>query len=247
MASVLIAGGATGIGLAAMRGFRTRGDGVLLADINEEAAQGAAGEELPGPARGIRCDLSTPTGPRVAVEEAVAFLGGLDVVFANAGLLISAPLETWTIDQWDKSVATNLRAPFLLVQAATPHLRNSSDASVILTSSTGAMRGHAGMPAYHATKAGLLGLARSLADELAPDEVRVNCICPGWIDTPFNDPYWSFQSNPKAARRVIEEQIPVGRQGQPEEVAGVVLFLASPASRYITGAAIVVDGGYSAV
>jgi 3-oxoacyl-[acyl-carrier protein] reductase len=103
------------------------------------------------------------------------------------------------------------------------------------------------MPAYHAAKAGLLGLVRSLADELSPAGIRVNAVCPGWIDTPFNDPYWSFQRDPRSALRALETSIPSRRQGSPEDVAGVVTFLASPAARYITGASIVVDGGYSAV
>ena len=160
-----------------------------------------------------------------------------------------APLAAadWTADAWDRSLAVNLRAPFLLTQAAAPHLRASGNPSVIFTSSTGALRGHAGMPAYHATKAGLLGLARSLADELSPDGIRVNCILPGWIETPFNAPFWSFQPDPGAAEQSLVRSIPMRRQGEPADVAGVVLFLASAAARYVTGGSIVVDGGYSAV
>jgi dihydroanticapsin dehydrogenase len=244
---VLIAGGASGIGLATMRAFRARGDHVLLADIDLAAAERAANEPGPGLARAFRCDLAHEEGPAAAVAAAVEFLDGLDVLFANAAVLVSAPLGTWTASQWDHSLALNLRAPFLLAQSAAPYLRRSTNASVIFTSSTGAFRGHAGMPAYHATKAGLLGLARSLADELSPDGVRVNCICPGWIDTPFNDAFWSFQRDQEAARSELEAQIPMRRQGFPDEVAAAVLFLASPESRYVTGTAIVVDGGYTAV
>ena len=103
------------------------------------------------------------------------------------------------------------------------------------------------MPAYHATKAGLLGLSRALADELGPQGVRVNCILPGWIDTPFNDPFWRFQPDRKAAEQELVAKIPLGRQGAPDDVAGAVLFLASPAARYVTGASLVIDGGYLAV
>jgi 3-oxoacyl-[acyl-carrier protein] reductase len=247
VATVLIAGGASGIGLAAMRAFRRQGDAVLLADRNAEAAGRAAAEDLPGPARAVACDLAQPEDCRRAVEDAVAAFGGLDTVFANAAVLHSAPLDAWSVEDWDLSMAVNIRAPFLLAQAAAPHLRRSANASVIFTASTGALRGHAGMPAYHATKAGLLGLARSLADELGRDGVRVNCVLPGWIETPFNDPYWSFQADPDEARRRLEAQIPAGRQGDPEDVAGTILFLASPAARYVTGTQLVVDGGYTAV
>lgn len=141
---------------------------------------------------------------------------------------------------WQRSLAVNLTAPFLLVQAAAPHLLASPNPSAILTSSTGALRGHA-------TKAGLLGLVRSLADKLSPGGVWVNALLPGWIDTPFNDPFWSFQDDPPAAERALVSAIPMRQQGTPADVADVVAFLASPAARYVTGQSIVVDGGYSAV
>ncbi len=246
MASVLIAGGATGIGLAAMRAFRARGDSVLLADISPQAARAAA-EDLPGPARAVHCDLADPAAAAAAVAAAVEFAGSLDVVFGNAGVLIAAPLAEWTVAQWDLSTAVNLRAPFLLAQAAAPHLAGSQIGSMIFTSSTGAFRGHAGMPAYAATKAGVVNLVRALADELSPTGIRVNCVCPGWIDTPFNDTFWSHQDDTGAAVERLVSGIPMRRQGEPDDLAGTVLFLASEQSAYITGQAIVVDGGYTAV
>jgi NAD(P)-dependent dehydrogenase (short-subunit alcohol dehydrogenase family) len=103
------------------------------------------------------------------------------------------------------------------------------------------------MPAYAATKAGLVNLVRALADELSPSGVRVNCICPGWIDTPFNDTFWHHQDDPDGALEALVTSIPMRRQGTPEDVAGTVLFLASPASAYVTGQALVVDGGYLSV
>jgi 3-oxoacyl-[acyl-carrier protein] reductase len=103
------------------------------------------------------------------------------------------------------------------------------------------------MHAYHATKTGLLGLARSLADELSPRGVRVNALLPGFIDTPFNAPFWAAQEDPVAAEAALAASIPARRQGSPEDVAGTILFLASPAAAYVTGTSLVVDGGYSAV
>jgi 3-oxoacyl-[acyl-carrier protein] reductase len=242
--AVLIAGGATGIGRAAAAAFRAQGDDVLLADI--DAPRGAEAAEAEG-ARFHHADLSTAAAARGAVTACVEAFGRLDTLLVNAAVLHQAPLEDWSEEAWARSLAVNLSAPFFLVQAAAPHLAASANASVILTSSTGALRGHARMHAYHATKTGLLGLARSLADELSPRGVRVNALLPGFIDTPFNAPFWAAQEDPVAAEAALAASIPARRQGSPEDVAGTILFLASPAAAYVTGTSLVVDGGYSAV
>jgi dihydroanticapsin dehydrogenase len=248
VSAVLVAGGATGIGAAAVRAFRQRGDRVLLADLNQEAGADLVAEDCPGEGAFLHCDFSEADSVLAAVEEAVAFnAGSLDTVFYNAAILDARPLGSWTAADWDRSAAVNLRAPFLISQAAAPHLRKSETGRIILTSSTGAFRGHAGMPAYHATKAGLLGLVRALADELGPDGITVNAVCPGWVDTSFNDSFWEHQEDPAHALEALTAQIPLRRQAAPDEVTGLLLFLASAASAYITGQALVIDGGYTAV
>lgn len=240
MGHVLIAGGATGIGRATLLALRAAGHDVTLADIDAERGGALCAE---AGATFVEADLADPEAPaRIA-----ATLDRLDTLFCNAGVLASAALADWTRAMWARSLAVNLTAPFLLVQAAAPLLRASGNASVILTASTGALRGHARMHAYHATKSGLLGLTRSLADELSPDGIRVNTLLPGFIDTPFNAPFWAAQDAPDAAGAALAAAIPARRQGTPEDVAGVVAFLASPAAAYVTGTQIVVDGGYSAV
>lgn len=248
MTIALVAGGAAGIGAAVVRALRARGDTVLLADQQADRGKQLVGEDLPGPAAFLECDLGDPVGPAAAVEAAVDLgAGRLDLVFYNAAVLQAHPLHEWTLGAWDRAMAVNLRGPFLMVQAAAPHLRRSSRGRVILTSSTGAFRGHAGMPAYHATKSGLLGLVRALADELGPDGTTVNAVCPGWVDTPFNDGFWSHQPDPDAALASLVHDIPLRRQGVPDDITGTILFLASEGSDYVTGQALVVDGGYTAV
>lgn len=247
MSTVLVAGGATGIGAAVVRALRGQGDDVVLADRNPAGAEIVA-EDQPGEGWFVQADFGTPEGPREAVEAAIALTGGrLDGVFYNAGVLMARPLEEWTAADWDLSSAVNLRGPFLVAQAAAPHLAKSDAGRIIITSSTGALRGHAGMPAYHATKAGVLGLVRALADELAPHGTTVNTILPGWVDTPFNDGFWNHQEDPAAALAELERSIPLGRQAHPDEIVGTVLYLLSDAASYVTGQSIVIDGGYTAV
>lgn len=229
-----------------MRGFRARGDDVVLVD-HRPLDDALAAEHLPGALHFLQRDLGDAAAPEAVVTDAVERFGRLDTVVVTAALMLSAPLAQWSCEMWDRTVALNLRMPFFMAQAAAPHLVRSDNASIVLISSTGALRGHAGMSAYQATKAALPGLCRSLTAELGPLGIRINTIMPGWIDTPFNDPFWHYQSNPEARRTEIEAQIPLRRQGEPDEVAAMVLFLASPAGRYIAGTSIVIDGGYTAV
>ena len=248
MSVALVLGGATGIGAAVVDGLRDRGDDVMVVDTNEAAARSLLGRAAPGRGAFTRVDLDTASGAVEAVDAALEFGGGmLDTVFYNAGVLEAHPLQDWTVADWDRTLSVNLRSPFFVAQRAAEALAASSDGRFILTSSTGAFRSHAGMAAYHASKAGGLGLIRALADELGPLGVTVNAVCPGWIDTAFNDGYWQHQSDPRAAAAALVDAIPLRRQGLPQDVVGAVLFLASPEARYITGQSIVVDGGYTAI
>ncbi|WP_010137765.1 SDR family NAD(P)-dependent oxidoreductase [Oceanicola sp. S124] len=249
MTRVLIAGGATGIGAAAALAFLEQGAEVTVCDLNAEglSALEDKARDLPGRIATKVLDLSLMSSPAEAVAFAVAQQGGIDCLFVNAGLLLSADLADWSEEMWQRSIAVNLSLPMFLTQAALPYLKASENASVIFTSSTGALRGHAGMPGYHATKSGVLGLVRALADELGPEDIRVNALLPGWVDTPFNDTFWDHQSDPAEARRKIDAGIPMRRHGTAAELAGTVLYLASDAARYVSGTQLVVDGGYTAV
>jgi 3-oxoacyl-[acyl-carrier protein] reductase len=168
----------------------------------------------------------------------------VDVVLAYAAILDPAPLDDLSDERFLRTVDTNLLHPFVLVREAAPALR-SSRGSVILMASTGGLRGIVGQAGYSATKAGVINLTRVLAAELGPT-VRVNCICPGWVDTRFNDPIWQLLGGKEREDELLQ-RVPLRRQGQPDEIAGAAAFLASDDASYITGQALVVDGGMTAV
>ncbi|MFG1706932.1 SDR family NAD(P)-dependent oxidoreductase [Nonomuraea sp. M3C6] len=245
MATALIAGGATGIGRATARQLLGSGYDVHIADIDLEGAENAVhGVDGPGRGSAAYCDLATPEGPAQAVRDALRLTGSLDAVVVCAALLVEHELDDFPTADWDRVMALNLRAPFLITQAAAPHLTASGRGRVVLTGSTAAFRGGGGSFAYAASKGGLVALVRSLAVALGPAGVCVNCVCPGWIDTPFNDPYWERVGGERqAAEAALTSRIPLGALGRPGDVSGLIAFLVSEEAGYITGQSYVVDGG----
>jgi NAD(P)-dependent dehydrogenase (short-subunit alcohol dehydrogenase family) len=241
--AALVIGGANGIGRATVELLRSQGTDVYVGDLNGSAAAQVVSADAPGRGFSSYCDLGTVDGPRQVVVEAESALGRLDAVIVCAGILIEAELQDIELADWERSMAVNLRGPFLLVQAAAAQLAQSPHGRVVLTASTAAFRGGAGTAAYAASKGGLVAMTRSLALGLAPAGICVNCVAPGWIETAFNDPYWTRVGDTKESRTALAARIPLGAQGTPDQVAAAIAFLASPAASYINGETLIVDGG----
>jgi len=242
----LITGAATGIGRAAALLFASEGARVVIGDVNEsDASDTVEAVEAGGSSAIFRyCDVSRGEDIVGLVAMAEREYGRLDAVFGNAGLLRTSPLEELSVEEFERHLRINLTANFLLAKHAAPAMRRQGGGSIVFMASAGGLRGTRGSVAYNASKGGLVNMTRSLADELAEDNIRVNCVCPGWVDTPFNAPFWRH-AGPGAEAEVLRG-VPLGRQCTPEEVAPSVAFLAGEGSSYITGQALVIDGGMMA-
>jgi NAD(P)-dependent dehydrogenase (short-subunit alcohol dehydrogenase family) len=242
----LITGAATGIGRATAQLFAQAGARVVITDMREEelAATATAVHDKGGQVLALAADLSRAESCASVVEEALGVAGRLDVLFNNAGvgtMVVGGTVETITIEQWDLALDVNVRAMYLVSRAAIPALRAAGGGSIINTSSVSAFHGSATRPthAYAASKGAVLALTRAMAASYGRDRIRVNAICPGLIRTRLTADIVDH-----AAREAAEGRgIPLGRVGEPEDIARCALFLASDDSAFITGTEIVVDGG----
>lgn len=241
----LLIGAATGIGHATAIEFARNGARQIIADINLEGAEETARlcREAGGEAIAIACDVRDEASVMAAVEKAETTLGGLDTLVYLAGLQRTGRIEDFDAGTWDAIFDVNVRGTFYAAKYAGPAIRRAGGGSIITTSSLAGLRGAAGMVSYAAAKGAVIAFTVALAQELAPDNIRVNSVLPGWIDTPFNNPAIELMGGVDAHAEIVRRIVPLGRQGTPEEVAPMYVFLASEESRYITAKAMMVDGG----
>ncbi|MHB1164144.1 MAG: SDR family NAD(P)-dependent oxidoreductase [Candidatus Nanopelagicales bacterium] len=242
---VVMTGGAANIGRASALLLARHGATVVIGDVDIEGAQGTVDEIIAGggTALAVRTDVTQEADIAALVAAAVAFMGGLDVGFFNAGIQRSGRVDVFPVGEWDALFNVNPRHCFLMAKYVTPHLKAAGGGSIVLTSSVAAVKGGPGMTGYSASKGAITGFGRALAAELAGDQIRVNILCPGWVDTPFNKPAIDFMGGPAAQESVVAQIVPLGRQAVPEEIAQSVVFLASDMSSYMTGQIVLVDGG----
>jgi NAD(P)-dependent dehydrogenase (short-subunit alcohol dehydrogenase family) len=242
----VVTGGAQGIGRAIAERFQQAGARVCILDCDNVAGEAAASElTAADPAHAVtfhRIDLEQLAAIPVAAGQIKSLYGQVDILVNNAGVELDTDFQEMTAALWDKILAINLRAPFLLTQALGP-LFPATGGAVINISSIHATHAFANSTAYACSKAGLVALTRNLALELAPRHIRVNAICPGYIDTRLWEEYMRQSPDAEALAANTVALHPLGRRGVPTDIANAALFLAADASAFITGTCLVVDGG----
>lgn len=231
----LVTGGASGIGRATCRRLAAEGATVAVLDINGEGAEAVAAE-IGGVA--ARVDVTDATAVRAAVDDVAGRMGGLSIVFANAGVGTMAAIGDMSPSEWRRITSVCLDGVFFTVHAAIPHLLANGDGRVVSTASISGVRPAEGEAAYAASKLGVIAFTASLALEYGP-VIRANAVSPGMIATALTDP---LVTDPVIVGRMVAKT-PAARIGDPEDVADVVLFLASDLARFVTGQNVIVDGG----
>jgi NAD(P)-dependent dehydrogenase (short-subunit alcohol dehydrogenase family) len=241
----LVTGGASGIGAATARRLAREGAKVVIVDLDAEGAEGIAGDirAAGGEAAALHADVTVPEASEAMIRHAVDTFGRLDVLHNNATAFETALVADATVEGWARTLAVNLTAPFLAAKFAIPVMIRQGGGVIVNTASTAGLVAGAGYAAYGAAKAGVMSLTRSIATEYARHGIRANCICPGLVATP---PIAAIASAAPAALEAMKRTNLLGRLGEPDEIASLVVFLASDEAAYVTGATYVIDGGGTA-
>jgi NAD(P)-dependent dehydrogenase (short-subunit alcohol dehydrogenase family) len=246
-AVALVTGAGHGIGAATARRLAAEGATVAVCDLHKAraAAVTEAIAAAGGAAHRFVADVADAAAVTALVSDVQERCGRIDILHNNAGRLVPGTVLTQQPAEWERTMAVNVRSVFLVTRAALPGMRARRRGVVVNTASISGMIGEPELAAYNTSKAAIVNLTRQLAADYSRDGVRVNCVCPGWIRTGFNDAIFAGWSE-EAVQEVVERQVPLGRQGTAEEVAGAVCFLCSEDASYVTGHALVVDGGLTA-
>ncbi len=240
---VVVTGGASGIGRACAEALAEVGRPVAVWDLNGSGAEVVA-RSLGVASVGIGLDVTDPSALTAAAQRTRAALPSIGGLVHAAGMVVSQPVGLIDFDQFQRVLDVNLTAHARITQLLLPDLREASPGSAVVgIASIEGVIGHAAIPAYCSSKSGLIGLTRSMAATLGPEGIRVNAVCPGYIDTPMLAPTLAW---PELRAGYLKSSL-LGRLGQPEDIAGVVRFLLSADAAFITGQAIVADGGVTAV
>jgi 2-deoxy-D-gluconate 3-dehydrogenase len=242
--AALVTGGNGGIGLAMARGLAQAGAMLAIAGRNEEKNAAAVRElkECGTKIFSLPVDVQDETSCRAMVDEAAGRLGRLDILVNNAGTNVRKAPQDYTLDEWHLVLDTNLTGPFVASQAAYPHLKRAGGGKIVNIGSMMSIFGASFVAPYGASKGGIVQLTRALATAWAKDNIQVNAVLPGWIDTELTRN--ARKEVPGLHERVLA-RTPAGRWGVPQDLAGIAVFLSSGASDFVTGTAIPVDGGYS--
>jgi NAD(P)-dependent dehydrogenase (short-subunit alcohol dehydrogenase family) len=243
--TALVTGAAMGIGRSTAVLLAEEGAKVVVADVDEEQANETSRliKEAGGEALVVRTDVSKSEDVEAAIDTMVETFGSIDILHNNAAIALGATVVDTTDELWNRVLDVNLGGVYRGCKYAIPHMIRNGGGSIINSTSVQALRGFAGWAAYAASKGGIVSLTQQVALEYANHNIRVNCIAPGTIMTPLNEKLFKEAEDPDALIETWNRMHPIGRFGQPEEVAEAVLFLASDASSFITGHCLAVDGG----
>jgi len=244
----VITGAGSGIGRAMALLFAREGARILAGDVNQGSAEETASEirNAGGTAHPFAVDVTQPDQVRAMIEQSITLYGRIDILCNNAGIGSTTDVVECEPDEWDRVMAVNVKSVYLGCKYAVPHMITQGGGVIVNTASVAGMVGLPKRASYSASKGAVIALTRQMAIEYVEQGIRVNCLCPGTVDSPWVGRLLSQAADPDAARSALVARQPIGRLGTPEEMAAAALYLVSDDASFITGTGLVIDGGLTA-